>query len=314
MQDLIKISYENLITVKVLKNNITITAAQGANKTEFNITGITIIPHFAEVKSSDIRDKIIDKNQSQLGISKIDELTNKGVYIVNIRDYSIYEIQRFAQIITRKWLDEIWNILIKTETKPFYLSLKDSKVKEFILIENSDLFNTEAEFDNFCSQYSLSIKDFIIHANFSELDIKLKEIEARLQLEQFYARRFLFCSMLIDGLQKRVSDYTLNGNHIETENLNLFNNWIVRMKKGLQILKEFKDYHKLYDMPKNDKKIKIKDSKNVFISNKLTNSKIENSTKKTSDTKTSKRIGIWTIVLMAIGIIVTIIINWDKIF
>lgn len=316
MEDLIKISEEQLITVKVHKNIITVTATQGKNKTEFEIKGITVTPQFAEVKSTEIRNKIIDKKESKVGTKKIDELTNKGIYIVNVRDYSFDEIQYFSKLISDKWLSEIWKILTNSETKPFSITLKDEKLKEIILEENINLFKTESEFDSFCSKYNLSIKNFIVPANFSELDIKLKEVEARLDLEQFFARRFLFCSILIDKLQKRVSDYISNGNRIEPENLRVLNIWIDRMNKKLQVLKNFKDYYKLYDMKQNDNKIEIKDSKNVIITNELSNSKVVQKTEKNSksESKFSKRIGIWTLVFMAIGIIVTIIINWDKIF
>jgi len=316
MEELIKISEDQLITIKVLKNTTSVTATQGLNKTEFEITGITVIPQFAEVKPTEIRNRIIDKNQASISIKKIDELTNKGIYVVNIRDYSTDEIQYFSKLISEKWLNEIWKTLINDETKPFIASLKDEKVKEIIINENPELFKTEMDFENFCSKYNLSIKNFIVPAKFSELDIKLKEIESRLDLEQFFARRFLYCSTLIDKIQKRVSDYISNGNRIEPDNLKVLNGWIKRMENKLEFLKNFNNYYKLYDMPLKDKKIEIKDSKNVVIANDLSSSKVVQKTDKSSksESKFNKRIGIWTLILMAIGIIVTIIINWDKIF
>lgn len=316
MEELIKISEDQSITVKVVKNTTTVTATQGLNKTEFEITGITVIPQFTEVKPTEIRNRIINKIQARVGVEKIEELTNKGIYVVNIKDYSKDEIQYFSKIISEKWLTEIWKILINSEVKPFITSLKDKKVKEIILDENSELFKTESDFENFCSKYNLSIKNFIVPAKFSELDIKLKEIESRLDLEQFYARRFLFCSTLIDKIQKRIADYISNGNRIEPENLRVVNNWVERMKNKLEVLKNFNDYYKLYYMPQNDKKIEIKDSKNVVIANELSNSKVVQKADKNpkSESKFTKRIGIWTLILMAIGIIVTVIINWDKIF
>jgi len=290
MQELIKISDEQVITIKVVKSIFNVSVSNNEINSDFNITGISVLPQFLEVKPNDIRSLILDKEQTKGGVVDIDSYTEKGIYFVNIRDYTKDEIQHLSKHITKKWLNEIWELLVK-EPKPFSITLKDKKVKEIILEENSNQFKNESDLDNFCLKYGLSIKSFIEPANFSELDIKLKEIEARFDLEQFYARRYLFCSTLISQLKKRISEYTSKGNNIEPERLGLLNDWIKQMQQKLEVLRNFNDYYKLYDMPKSDKKIEIKDSTNInIVDANLVNSNINQETNiKTADNSKDKR-------------------------
>ena len=315
MNDLIKISEEQLVTVKVVKSIFTISIQSHESNEKIDITGISILPQLFEIKPTDIRNSIIDKANAAGGVDAIENEIRKGIYFVNIRDYTANEIRHLAKHVTDKMLSEIWSLLISDKEKPFTTSLKDRKVKEIILEENADLFKNENDFDNFCLKYGLTVKTFIEPANFSELEIKLKETEARFDLEQFYARRFLFCSLLIEKLKSRINEYTANGNQIVDSKLKLLNSWIIRMNQKLSILKDFNNYYKLYDMPNLDNKIEIKDSNNVnIIGGNVSDSKIIQTKNKDSksDKRFSKRIGIWTIVLMAIGTVVSIIINWDK--
>jgi hypothetical protein len=314
MQKLIKISEEQIIRIQVVKSIFNVSVSNEGVNTEFNITGISVLPQFIEVKPNNIRGSILDKSQTEGGAGYIDSFTQKGIYFVNIRDYAKDEILHLSEHISKKWLDEIWSLLTTKESKPYSVTLKDKKVKEIILEENRNLFKKESDFDNFCLKYRLSIKSFIEAGKFSELDVKLKEIEARFDLEQFYARLYLFCSSLISQLNKRILEYTSNGNQLETEKLNLLNLWIKQMQRKLDIIRNFNDYYKLYDMPKSDNKIEINDSNNVIIGNDLSNSKLTQKNNDSSESKFSKRIKVMSLIIITLGLIVTIIINWDKIF
>lgn len=317
MIELIKISEVEIVTVRAEKSTFTVSATKGNKTTKFDIKGISIIPQFTEYKPNDIRNSIINKKQTKEGTNRIDEFTKKGIYFVNIKDYSIHEIQYLSKHISDKWLSEIWPLLTSIKANLLSLSLSDIKMKEIILEENSSLFKNENEFNNFCSIYKLSIKNFIEPANFSKLDLKLKEIETRLDLEQFYARRYLFCSMLTEKLMTRIEEYRSNGNQIDVARINLINIWIKKLKLKLEVLKNYNNYYKLYDMSETSNKIEIKDSKNVnIISGNISDSKIIQKSKKSSSIGSlfSKRVKIWIIALMILSIIVTIIINWDNIF
>jgi hypothetical protein len=129
MNELIIISEEKIVQIQALKSTFTVTATQGDNRTQFNITGISIIPQFIELKPNDIRSIILNKNQTELEIDKIDEYTGKGIYFVNIRDYSSNEIQYLSKHIADKLLSEIWTLLTAKESKRLTFSLNDQKLR-----------------------------------------------------------------------------------------------------------------------------------------------------------------------------------------
>lgn len=314
MKRLIKISEEQIITVKAEYCDFTISAAVVNDKTEFQITGISIIPQFLEVKPNDIRESIVNKGQTEEGTNEIDRCTKEGIYFLNIRDYSSTEILFFSKFLSNQLLSEIWPLIIEANQKPLEISLTDDKVKKIILEENGHLFKNEDEFDIFCDKYGLSTKSFVLPANFSGLDIKLKEIEVRLELEQFVARRYLFCYTFIEKLTNRITEYRLNGNQISRDKLNLVNLWIENMRLKFDTLKRFKDYQKLYDMSEKDSKIEIRNSNINFVGGDASGTQITQEVKKEPESKFSKRIKIWTIILTIFGILVTIIIYRDRIF
>ena len=314
MKRLIKISEEQIITVKVVYCDFTVSATLDKDTTEFEITGIEIIPQFLEVKPNDIRESIVNKVQTEEGTLEIDRCTQKGIYFVNIRDYTSDEIQFLSKFVSNQLLSEIWSILIESIQKPLTISITDEKVKKIILEENGHLFKNENELDIFCSKYGLSIKSFVLPANFSELDIKLKEIKVRFELEQFFARQYLFCHTFIEKLTNRISEYISNGNEISKDKLELVNVWIEKMNLKIETLKRYKDYHKLYDMPETDSKIEIKNSNINFVGGNVSGSQITQGVKKEPESKFSKRIKIWTIVVAILTLIITIIIYREKIF
>jgi len=317
LNELIKISEEQKVTVQVVKSIFTISINNFEGSKEIDVTGISVIPQFLEVKPNDVRDSIIKKEQAKGGNIDIEENIRKGIYFVNISDYTSEEILFLSKHVTNKMLNEIWSLITTKELKPFSITLNDKKVREIILEENPDLFKTENELDNFCQKYGLSVNTFIEPANFSELDIKLKEIEARFEMEQFFARRYLFCSMLLEKLQNRISDFLKNGNIIDKIRLEIVETWIERTKSNLSVIKDFKDFHKLYDMPNIDKKIEITNSSNVnIIDGDVSKTKFhQNQTPSAKkESRFSKRVKIWTLVLMILGFIITVIINWGKIF
>ncbi len=265
MDKLIKISQEFNVTIRVLKSIVTIVVRSNRIIDEIDVAGVIIRPEFVEFKPVDIRGAIINKNQADGAEKFIKEQTEKGIYFVNIKDYTSDEIQFFSTIISKKFMEEIWNLLIKPDLEPFFISLNDSKLRQFLIEENQNLFRNENDLNHFLANYNLELKSFIEPANFNELEIKLKEIEARFQLEQYFARRFLFCSELIHLLKNRLNEFLSNGNTINNDRLKIINDWIIRINDQLKILEKFRDYYKLYDMPEPTHKIEINKSKKVNI-------------------------------------------------
>lgn len=317
MTELFKISEEQKVTIKVATSEFIVEINEGPTIKKIIIIGVSVLPQFIVLNPNEIRFSIINKKQADEGKNKINEYIDKGIYFSNIKDYTTEEIQFLSGKITDKLLSEIWSLLILPDQEYLLIPLSNKKVKKIIIEKNPHLFQDEKDFDKFCLKYNLTVNNFKETAKFSYLDIKLKEIEIRFEIEQFYARRFLFISDLIEKLNNRISEYISNKNQIDNERLKLVNQWIERQRRKLNTLKEFKDYYTLYDMPKTEKKIEIKNSNNVsVISGDAINPKItqEKKTESKSESIFSKRIGLWTVILMVIGIIVTIITNWDKIF
>ena len=312
MNELVKISEQQVFEIKTIQSVFTISSKESNSK--LDIVGISVIPQFFEIKPNEIRKSIINKNQCVGGVQDIDKFTKKGTYFLNIKDYSEEEIRYFSNIISNELLTEIWTLLISPDDIGLKISLKENKIKEFVLEHNDNLFHNETEFNSFCKEYGLSIDSFIVPANFSKLDMKLREISARMELEQFFARRYLFLSELIDKLENRLEEYILNGNFINSDRKSIIDTWINKMNKRILYLKEFTDYHKLYNIsPEN--KIEIRDSENINIINgNTTNSKIVQFGKNSSGTKLAIKIALWTLIVAIIALIVQLIIDWDSVF
>jgi len=86
------------------------------------------------------------------------------------------------------------------------------------------------------------------------------------------------------------------------------------MRLKIETLKRYKDYHKLYDMPETDSKIEFHNSNVNYLTGSVSGSQFTQEVKKEPESKFSKRIKIWTIVLTIIGLLITIIIYRDNIF
>jgi hypothetical protein len=218
-------------------------------------------------------------------------------------------------LLTSKWLSEIWDCLIKKEND-YTITLKDETVLKHILEKNRELFSSVEEFQNFCASTKLGLKDFIVPAKFSYLTMKLKEIRIRLEMEQFYARRFLFAESLIQKLKARIRDYERN-NTLQADKLKELTDWTEDIIEDNRIFKEYKNIQQLYDMPRQEIKIENSDNVNVFGS-EVSNSRIRIENKKTDKGGKEKstferRLKIIGLILTGIGAIITIIINWDSI-
>ena len=174
---------------------------------------------------------------------------------------------------------------------------------------NNKLFQTKSEFHEFCISKGLKISDFIVSGNFSSLENKLQEVSIRLELEQFYARRFLFTETLIKKLNQRLHSYGKN-NEIEKEKKEELEIWITGLKNNNCFYEKYNDFQQLYKMHKQN--IQIKKSKNVNIINGgLKKSKLHNENSK-PENKTSILIKIGAFLAIIVAIM-NIIKYWDDI-
>jgi hypothetical protein len=284
MSDLINISKQTTFTIQVNYSDLIITKKYVDKIENISATGIMIKPNWIEVIPSKFRSQIVCKNKTNLTNEQIYKDLLSEIYYLNIQDYSDQELNIACNFLVNKWIEEIWTSLTKKDEN-YTISLKDDVVLEHVLKMNQGLFKTKSDFDNFCIETGLKIDNFIVPAKFSYLNIKLKEIALRLEMEQFYARRFLFTETLIRKIKLRLKEF-LKHNLIDNDRKKELEDWINDLAESNRIYQQYKDYQQLYDMPKQEIK---------------------------KDSLFDKRIKIIGAITAIIVIVVTIIINWDKI-
>ncbi|WP_300435872.1 hypothetical protein [Christiangramia sp.] len=309
MTNLINIAKETTCTFQVNHCDFEVTTKSNGKVERIKITGLIIKPNWIEVKPSYFRSQIIKrKDLEPKEAEKISEDLLNGNYYLNIKDYTDQELQIASDYLTSRWTDMIWSKLTQNDND-IIVTLKDEVVWKHILKENNELFKTKLEFDEFCQAKGLKLSDFIISGNFSSLEHKLQEISIRLEMEQFFARRFLFTQKLISKLNFRLSSYSQNNSLAKGKKSEL-EKWIKDLKANNSSYIEYENLQKLYEMPKQN--IKIKGSKNVtFVNGEVNDSTIHSGDSK-SGIKSSKlkMIGIALAIVVAI---MEIIIYWNDI-
>lgn len=309
MTKLINIAKETTCTFQVNHCDFEVSTKSKGKVERIKITGLVIKPRWIEVKPIYFRSQIIKrKDLKSLEVEKISKDLLNGNYYLNVKDYTDQELQIASDYLTTQWTDMIWSKLTQKDND-LTVSLKDEVVLKHILKENNDLFKTKFEFEQFCQVKSLKITDFIISGNFSSLEHKLQEISIRLEMEQFFARRFLFTQKLITKINFRMSSYTKNSS-IEIEKKSILENWLNDLKTNNSSYIEYKNLQKLYELPK--QKIKIKRSKNVtFVNGDVNDSQINSEDDRTKSK--SSKLKILGIVLAIVVALMEIVIYWDEI-
>jgi hypothetical protein len=309
LSNLINISEETTYTLQVNFCDFEVSTKKNDSVERVNITGLIIKPNWVEVKPKYFRSKIINRNDLKSNEKeKVSKDLRNGIYYLNIENYNDQELIIASNFLATEWTNIIWSNLIRKDNDPT-ITLKDNVVLKHILKQNHKLFKSKFEFDEFCRAKGLNVSDFIISGTFSSLENKLQEIAIRIEMEQFYARRFLFTETLINKLNNRLLSYGKN-NEIEKEQNAKLQNWITELKHNNSNFEKFKNLQQLYEMPKQN--IKIENSKNVtFVNGDVKDSKLHSGTYKTEN-KTSKLVWLG-IILAAVVSIMEIIIYWDEI-
>ena len=309
MSNLINISRETTFTIQVSYCDFEVSTKFNDMVDRIKVTGIIIKPNWIEVKPNYFRSQIIKRKKLKpKEKEKISENLLKEIYYLNIKDYTDQELGIASDFLATEWTNIIWSKLTQKD-KGIIVTLKDEIVLEHILKKNNELFKTRSEFDDFCQVKGLNITDFIVSGNFSSLENILKEISIRLELEQFYARRFLFTETLIKKLNNRLYSYSKN-NEIEKYKKAELQNWIKELKNNNYIYEKYKNFQQLYEMPKHS--IKIKNSKNVtFVNGDVKESKLKNEYSK-PENKSSKLVMIGAFLTIIVAIM-QIVKYWDDI-
>lgn len=225
------------LTIRVMTNQIEVKHNDSVLHT---VIGITVFPEHVKIEPREIKSKLIKKSET---VDKEFGIENKlygGEYFVNIIDYNIGEIAFAANLLTDQWSGLIWQLLTtEPDKKRFTITLNPPAIKNQLLKANPDLFKTIEDIENFCLKYNLDIQKFAVPAHFSQLEIDLKGISARLSREIFFFRRKMFTELLITKLESKIKNS--EEVNIPTQNLTIYKDW---KNQELDMIDEIQKYIK----------------------------------------------------------------------
>jgi hypothetical protein len=216
------------LSLKALTNEIEVS---NSGQLICTIIGISLIPVQIKIKPLEIKNSLVRKNsENQIDIqNKLFE----GNYFVNVLDYTLGEVTFAGNAICEKWSELIWSFLKnkEPEKKQAEITLTNEYIKKQVLKTNPNLFKSIADIDKFCEQYKISADNFVVPAKFSQLEIELEGISARLGTEIFFFRKKLFAELFIQKIDSKI--YFLE--HKEKEELNPTNKEIYYKWKSNQL-------------------------------------------------------------------------------
>ena len=225
------------LTIKAVTNEIEVS---NSGQLICTLKGVSLIPVQIKIKPLEVKDSLVRKSAD----NQID-IQNKlfdGNYYVNVLDYTLGEISFAANLICDKWTEHIWSFLInyKPEEKRAQITLTTDAIKEQVLKANPELFSSLSDIDKFCALYKISADNFVVPAKFSQLEIELEGISARLGTEIFFFRKKLFAELFIQKLDSRIYDYEKNGKSIiNSTNKEIYSNWKSTQLNGIQTVQKY---------------------------------------------------------------------------
>lgn len=221
---------------KAVTNEIEIS---NSGKLICTLIGVSLIPVQFRIEPLEIKNNLIKKSKE----NQID-LQNqlfKGQYYVNVLDYTLGEITFAANLICGKWAEHIWKYLI-SEPEKFQpqITLTSDAIREQVLKANPTLFSSLTEIDNFCNQYNISVDDFVQPAKFSQLEIELEAISARLSSEIFFFRKKLFAELFIQYFESKIYNFEqIESNTIHSKNKEIYSSWKSNQLKEIEMVQKY---------------------------------------------------------------------------
>lgn len=211
------------LTIKAVTNEIEVS---NSGQLICTLKGVSLIPVQIKIKPLDVKDSLVRKSSE----NQID-IQNKlfdGNYYVNVLDYTLGEITFAANLICDKWIEHIWGFLKNNnpEEKQAQITLTTDAIKEQVLKANPELFSTLSDIDKFCTHYKITADSFVVPAKFSQLEIELEGVSARLGTEIFFFRKKLFAELFIQKMESKIYNYEkLGENKINSSNREIYTNW-----------------------------------------------------------------------------------------
>lgn len=233
----IAINRESL-TIRVMTNQIEI---KQLDKLICTIKGITVFPEHVKIEPLEVKRHLLRKTETVEKEFGIENELYKGNYFANIVDYSLGEITYAANFLTDIWSEDIWKLLNSDPDKlKFTVTLKPPAIKNQLLKANPDLFSTIEDIDNFCAKYNLNIQKFAVPAYFSQLEIDLNGVSARLSREIIFFRRKMFTELLINKIDSKI--YSINKNSedkLHDKCLLIYRKWKSKELDGLKLVQKY---------------------------------------------------------------------------
>lgn len=225
------------LTVKAVINEIEVS---NSGKLICTLKGVSIIPVQVKIEPLKIKDNLIRKSpENQIDIQN---RLFEGNYYVNVLDYTLGEISFAANFICEKWAEHVWNFLNNDnpEKKQAEITLTTKAIKEQVLKENPTLFKSLSDIDKFCNQYRISANNFVVPAKFSQLEIELEGVSARLGTEIFFFRKKLFVELFIQKIDSRIFAFEKKEQKsINSINKEIYNKWKSGQLNEIQTVQKY---------------------------------------------------------------------------
>lgn len=225
------------LSFKALTNEIEVS---NSGQLICTIIGVSLIPVQIKIKPLEIKNKLVKKtSENQIDIQ------NKlfgGNYFVNVLDYTLGEITFAANFICDKWSEQIWSFLKnkEPEKKQAEITLTNEAIKEQVLKANPKLFKSISDIDKFCDHYKISANNFVVPAKFSQLEIELEGISARLGTEIFFFRKKLFAELFIQKIESKIYQLEqIERDYLNPTNKEIYNKWKVNQLTEIQSVQKY---------------------------------------------------------------------------
>nr|WP_299385471.1 hypothetical protein [Allomuricauda sp.] len=225
------------LTVKAVINEIEVS---NSGRLVCKLRGVSIIPVQVKIEPLKIKENLVRKSpENQIDIQN--KLFEENYY-VNVLDYSLGEISFAANFICQKWAVHIWNLLNddNPEKKQAQITLTTEAIKKQVLKENPNLFKSLSDIDDFCIYHKISVDDFVVPAKFSQLEIELEAISARLGSEIFFFRKKLFAELFIQKIDSKLFTFEKSEKKaINSTNKVIYQKWKSEILNEIQAVQKY---------------------------------------------------------------------------
>lgn len=222
------------INFQVLTSELTVCRG---NIILYTLTGISVIPIGFRIEPLEVKENMVRKSDDKAYIQKH---LFEGIYFVNIIDYTLSEISIAANFLCEKWAENIWKHFISPNEECYTLSLNDDILKTKLVELNPEIFSDENDVDEFCAKHNLKIENFIQIAKFSQLEMELEGVAARLASEIVFFRKKLFTEVFLQKLDSKIYNYEKDKAILVSEKSKaLYADWKAKLLREIALVQKY---------------------------------------------------------------------------